>query len=138
MQNCGILSSPRTKRQRTMNSGLQSVCRVSFSPSTTSNRSEARAVPQRPIIAVYHHVRRKHHEHARQGAWTDAQDAALKQWVSILSKKYSSHSYSQSCCRSGAAMGESWRACHAHGFGLQGQVSKPYRRPRNASFGYVA
>lgn len=39
----------------------------------------AAAVPQRPIIAVYHHVRRSYHPLKQQGKWTEAEDAALKQ-----------------------------------------------------------
>jgi len=35
------------------------------------------AVPQRPIIAVYHHVRRGYHPMKQQGKWMDTEDAAL-------------------------------------------------------------
>ncbi|ELU45902.1 nucleolar protein [Rhizoctonia solani AG-1 IA] len=37
----------------------------------------ARAVPQRPIIAVYHHVRRTHHPMKQQGKWTPEEDAIV-------------------------------------------------------------
>ncbi|PBK72726.1 hypothetical protein ARMSODRAFT_953124 [Armillaria solidipes] len=39
------------------------------------------AVPQRPIIAVYHHIRRSHHPVKQQGKWTPAEDLMLKQAV---------------------------------------------------------
>jgi Myb-like DNA-binding protein REB1 len=41
--------------------------------------SPAAAVPQRPIIAVYHHVRRSYHPLKQQGKWTAAENATLKQ-----------------------------------------------------------
>ncbi|KAG5716686.1 DNA-binding protein REB1 [Termitomyces sp. T112] len=39
------------------------------------------AVPLRPIIAVYHHIRRTHHPYKKRGAWTADQDAALEKAV---------------------------------------------------------
>ncbi|KAF9055505.1 hypothetical protein BDZ89DRAFT_937914 [Hymenopellis radicata] len=36
------------------------------------------AVPQRPIIAVYHHVRRSHHPLRLQGKWTPEEDSRLR------------------------------------------------------------
>ncbi len=39
----------------------------------------ASAIPQRPLIAVYHHVRRHFHPMAQQGKWTAEEDALLKQ-----------------------------------------------------------
>ncbi|KAH6915123.1 hypothetical protein BKA70DRAFT_1258058 [Coprinopsis sp. MPI-PUGE-AT-0042] len=47
-----------------------------------------RAVPQRPIIAVYHHVRRKHHPLKQQGPWTEAEDQALRQAVADLGQQW--------------------------------------------------
>lgn len=44
----------------------------------------AAAVPQRPIIAVYHHVRRSYHPLKQQGKWTAAEDATLKQQVTFI------------------------------------------------------
>jgi len=35
------------------------------------------AVPQRPIIAVYHHVRRSYHPMKQQGKWMPSEDALL-------------------------------------------------------------
>lgn len=46
------------------------------------------AVPQRPIIAVYHHVRRSYHPLKQQGKWTEAEDAALKQAVVDLGQQW--------------------------------------------------
>ncbi|KAG2013292.1 nucleolar protein [Coprinopsis cinerea AmutBmut pab1-1] len=47
-----------------------------------------RAVPQRPIVAVYHHVRRTHHPLKQQGNWTADEDAALKQAVADLGQQW--------------------------------------------------
>ncbi|VDC04086.1 unnamed protein product [Peniophora sp. CBMAI 1063] len=41
----------------------------------------ARAVPQRPLNSVYHHVRRKRNPLAGQGRWTEAEDDALRSAV---------------------------------------------------------
>lgn len=38
-------------------------------------------VPQRPIIAVYHHVRRSYHPMKQQGKWMESEDASLLQSV---------------------------------------------------------
>ncbi|KAF6762096.1 nucleolar protein [Ephemerocybe angulata] len=47
-----------------------------------------KAVPQRPIIAVYHHVRRKHHPMKHQGAWEKHEDDALKAAVADLGQAW--------------------------------------------------
>ncbi|KAG6880353.1 hypothetical protein C0992_007764 [Termitomyces sp. T32_za158] len=39
------------------------------------------SVPLRPIIAVYHHVRRTHHPLKKQGVWNADEDVALEQAV---------------------------------------------------------
>lgn len=44
----------------------------------------ASAVPLRPIIAVYHHVRRSHHPMKQQGPWKSYEDDALKQYVFLF------------------------------------------------------
>ncbi|PPQ65964.1 hypothetical protein CVT26_010726 [Gymnopilus dilepis] len=46
------------------------------------------AVPLRPIIAVYHHVRRTYHPLNKQGAWQDYEDDALKQAVTDLGQQW--------------------------------------------------
>ncbi|KAJ4001808.1 hypothetical protein F5050DRAFT_1721546 [Lentinula boryana] len=43
-----------------------------------------RAVPQRPIISVYHHVRRTRHPLKAQGKWLPAEDQKLKEAVAAL------------------------------------------------------
>lgn len=40
---------------------------------------EAAMLPQRPVIAVYHYVRRSHHPMAQQGKWTQDEDDLLRQ-----------------------------------------------------------
>ncbi|RXW25268.1 hypothetical protein EST38_g638 [Candolleomyces aberdarensis] len=47
-----------------------------------------RAVPQRPIIAVYHHVRRTHHPDKLKGSWKADEDARLKQAVADLGQQW--------------------------------------------------
>ncbi|KAG8763585.1 hypothetical protein FRC11_001154 [Ceratobasidium sp. 423] len=47
-----------------------------------------RAVPQRPIIAVYHHVRRTHHPMKQQGKWTPEEDAIVIAAVAELGQKW--------------------------------------------------
>ncbi|KAJ1308575.1 hypothetical protein OPQ81_004274 [Rhizoctonia solani] len=47
-----------------------------------------RAVPQRPIIAVYHHVRRTHHPLKQQGKWTPEEDAIVIAAVAELGQKW--------------------------------------------------
>ncbi|KAG6336529.1 hypothetical protein ID866_2551 [Astraeus odoratus] len=46
------------------------------------------AVPQRPIIAVYHHVRRTFHPKKQQGKWTVEEDNLLKQAVTDLGQQW--------------------------------------------------
>ncbi|KAL0953669.1 hypothetical protein HGRIS_004867 [Hohenbuehelia grisea] len=46
------------------------------------------AVPQRPIIAVYHHVRRHFHPMAQKGKWLPSEDALLKQAVVDLGQQW--------------------------------------------------
>ncbi|THH05912.1 hypothetical protein EW146_g9771 [Bondarzewia mesenterica] len=46
------------------------------------------AVPLRPIIAVYHHVRRKYHPLQGQGRWMPTEDALLKQAVGELGQQW--------------------------------------------------
>ncbi|KAL4076126.1 hypothetical protein J3A83DRAFT_4225101 [Scleroderma citrinum] len=46
------------------------------------------AVPQRPIIAVYHHVRRTFHPKKQQGKWTPEEDNLLRQAVTDLGQQW--------------------------------------------------
>ncbi|KAH9482558.1 DNA-binding protein REB1 [Psilocybe cubensis] len=46
------------------------------------------AVPLRPIIAVYHHVRRAYHPLKQQGTWSTVEDEALKQAVADLGQQW--------------------------------------------------
>ncbi|KAI0284296.1 hypothetical protein BGY98DRAFT_948850 [Russula aff. rugulosa BPL654] len=46
------------------------------------------AVPMRPIIAVYHHVRRTHHPLRAQGKWVPSEDALLKAAVQELGQQW--------------------------------------------------
>ncbi|KAF9076827.1 hypothetical protein BDP27DRAFT_1312657 [Rhodocollybia butyracea] len=52
-----------------------------------------RAVPQRPIISVYHHVRRTHHPLKQQGKWLPAEDEKLKQAVASLGQRWEQISF---------------------------------------------
>src|SRR5260221_7703235 len=54
--------------RRTMHSGLPSVC-TQFLTRASSDPFIAAAVPMRPIIAVYHHIRRAYHPLRAQGKW---------------------------------------------------------------------
>ncbi|KIL00044.1 hypothetical protein PAXRUDRAFT_822063 [Paxillus rubicundulus Ve08.2h10] len=45
-------------------------------------------VPQRPIIAVYHHVRRAFHPKKQQGKWMPEEDNVLKQAVASLGQQW--------------------------------------------------
>ncbi|KAJ3525663.1 hypothetical protein NMY22_g10482 [Coprinellus aureogranulatus] len=47
-----------------------------------------KAVPQRPIVAVYHHVRRKNHPLKQRGAWSEAEDGRLKEAVADLGQAW--------------------------------------------------
>ena len=44
----------------------------------------AGSVPGRPIIAVYHHVRRTYHPLKQQGKWMPAEDESLIQYVRLI------------------------------------------------------
>ncbi|CAA7260050.1 unnamed protein product [Cyclocybe aegerita] len=46
------------------------------------------AVPLRPIIAVYHHVRRSYHPMKQQGPWKPDEDDLLKQAVADLGQQW--------------------------------------------------
>ncbi|KXN89584.1 DNA-binding protein REB1 [Leucoagaricus sp. SymC.cos] len=46
------------------------------------------AVPLRPIIAVYHHIRRTQHPLKQQGKWSAEEDARLKQAVVELGQQW--------------------------------------------------
>ncbi|KAM6496056.1 hypothetical protein JOM56_008762 [Amanita muscaria] len=46
------------------------------------------AVPQRPIISVYHHVRRTYHPLKLQGKWTPEEDGLLTQAVADLGQAW--------------------------------------------------
>ncbi|KAJ3754907.1 hypothetical protein EV360DRAFT_50714 [Lentinula raphanica] len=47
-----------------------------------------KAVPQRPIISVYHYVRRKHHPLKAQGKWLPAEDLKLQEAVASLGQAW--------------------------------------------------
>lgn len=49
------------------------------------------AIPQRPIIAVYHHVRRAFHPKKQQGKWMPEEDNLLKQCVTNDSSTITPH-----------------------------------------------
>ncbi|GLB33968.1 putative myb-like DNA-binding domain containing potein [Lyophyllum shimeji] len=63
-------------------------------PSSDKSRDNAfwseltSAVPQRPIIAVYHHVRRMLHPMQKLGKWSPEEDAALAQAVVDLGQQW--------------------------------------------------
>ncbi|EIW82339.1 hypothetical protein CONPUDRAFT_55123 [Coniophora puteana RWD-64-598 SS2] len=46
------------------------------------------SVPQRPIIAVYHYVRRAYHPKKHQGKWSPEEDGLLKQAVTDLGQQW--------------------------------------------------
>lgn len=46
------------------------------------------SVPLRPIIAVYHHIRRSYHPLKQQGPWKSHEDDALKQAVADLGQQW--------------------------------------------------
>ena len=68
--------------RRTLRSGLPSVC-IQFPEMTSSDTVIAAAVPMRPIIAVYHHVRRAYHPLRAQGKWMPSEDALLKAYAQL-------------------------------------------------------
>ena len=51
----------------------------------------AAAVPLRPIVAVYHHVRRSHHPLKLQGQWKEHEDDLLTQYISHLASCVLTH-----------------------------------------------
>ncbi|KAF8165542.1 hypothetical protein B0H34DRAFT_647541 [Crassisporium funariophilum] len=51
------------------------------------------AVPLRPIIAVYHHVRRSYHPLKQQGAWKVHEDGLLKQAVADFGQQWEKVSF---------------------------------------------
>ncbi|KAI0307235.1 hypothetical protein B0F90DRAFT_1686511 [Multifurca ochricompacta] len=53
-----------------------------------SDTSVAAAVPMRPIIAIYHHVRRTYHPLRAQGKWMPSEDALLKAAVQELGQQW--------------------------------------------------
>jgi len=53
----------------------------------------AAAVPLRPIVAVYHHVRRSHHPLKLQGQWKDHEDDLLTQAVADLGQQWEKVSF---------------------------------------------
>ncbi|KAF8631550.1 hypothetical protein AX15_002305 [Amanita polypyramis BW_CC] len=63
-------------------------------PKNEKNRDNAfwseitAAVPQRPIIAVYHHTRRSHHPLKQQGKWAAEEDALLRQAVADVGQQW--------------------------------------------------
>jgi hypothetical protein len=65
-----------------MRSGLLSVC-AQFLVWTSSDTGIAASVPMRPIIAVYHHVRRAYHPLRAQGKWMPSEDALLKAYARL-------------------------------------------------------
>jgi len=75
----------------------------------------AAAVPLRPIVAVYHHVRRSHHPLKLQGQWKVHEDDLLTQYirhsllVSLLTKS------KQGRRGSWPTMGESQLSCWKDG-----------------------
>ena len=51
----------------------------------------AAAVPLRPIVAVYHHVRRSHHPLKLQGQWKEHEDDLLTQYIRPLASCILTH-----------------------------------------------
>ncbi|KIK67966.1 hypothetical protein GYMLUDRAFT_36767 [Collybiopsis luxurians FD-317 M1] len=47
-----------------------------------------RAVPQRHVVSVYHHVRRSHHPLKQQGKWLPAEDQKLKEAVATVGQQW--------------------------------------------------
>ncbi|KAH8118743.1 hypothetical protein DFH11DRAFT_1502596 [Phellopilus nigrolimitatus] len=45
-------------------------------------------IPQRPVVAVYHHVRRSYHPMKQQGKWMPAEDDFLRQAVAELGQSW--------------------------------------------------
>ena len=75
-----ILCLLKMTKRRIPRSGLRSV-RTQLQLGAQSNIITATAVPMRPIIAVYHHVRRTSHPLRGQGKWVPSEDALLKAYA---------------------------------------------------------
>lgn len=74
-------------------------------PDISLNLYLASAVPLRPIVAVYHHVRRSHHPLKLQGQWKEHEDDLLTQYTQIF---HFSYPYSPSNHRAVADLGQQW------------------------------
>lgn len=90
--------------------------RIKRLPYWMLNAYIAMQVPQRPIIAVYHHVRRSYHPMKQQGKWMESEDASLLQSVSnkvlrLILALMTLPCYRQSCSRSRTGLGESQCSC---------------------------
>ncbi|KAF5358953.1 hypothetical protein D9758_004747 [Tetrapyrgos nigripes] len=46
------------------------------------------AVPQRPIISIYHHVRRTYHPFKQQGKWTEEEDDKLREAIAAMGQQW--------------------------------------------------
>ena len=69
----------------------------------------ALAVPGRPIIAVYHHIRRTHHPlRATQGKWTPAEDARLQKLVEPSPSQRSFSKFNLMILRAVLEFGPAW------------------------------
>ncbi len=85
--NYTMLYFPRTKGIEKTRFGPKSVCcELQHTSLNVDRETLAAAVPQRPIIAVYHHVRRSHHPLRLQGKWTPEEDSRLRTCVLFLSR----------------------------------------------------
>ncbi|KAJ1738481.1 RNA polymerase I enhancer binding protein [Coemansia sp. RSA 1290] len=67
----------------------------------------AEALPERPLQAIYHHVRRKFHPHNYQGAWTAGEDERLQQLVAVHGPAW--EAISQQMGRMGTNCRDRWR-----------------------------
>ncbi|KAJ2850740.1 RNA polymerase I enhancer binding protein [Coemansia brasiliensis] len=67
----------------------------------------AEALPERPLQAIYHHVRRKFHPHNYQGAWTADEDERLQQLVAVHGPAW--EAISQQMGRMGTNCRDRWR-----------------------------
>jgi hypothetical protein len=77
-----ILCLRKMETRGILRSGLPSV-RIQFLAMASSDTVIAAAVPMRPIIAVYHHVRRAYHPLRAQGKWVPAEDASLRAYARL-------------------------------------------------------
>ncbi|KAJ2545137.1 RNA polymerase I enhancer binding protein, partial [Coemansia sp. RSA 1878] len=67
----------------------------------------AEALPERPLQAIYHHVRRKFHPHNYQGAWTTGEDTRLQRLVAAHGPAW--EAISQEMGRMGTNCRDRWR-----------------------------